>query len=70
VGGVVIETKYLRGRVSVSKVSDELVADAHKYPKDCFVAYVIYDPGRSIVDDERFRRDLETVRASQVFIIR
>ncbi|HEV3256668.1 MAG TPA: 7-cyano-7-deazaguanine synthase [Gemmataceae bacterium] len=65
-----IEYKYIRGKTSPSKVSEGIAADLVKYPADQHVLFVIYDPSRSIADDDKFKQDFESKGPCTVFIIR
>jgi 7-cyano-7-deazaguanine synthase in queuosine biosynthesis len=51
---IIIENKYVRGGTSPSKVSEGIAADLTKYPETAYKMFVIYDPGRSIIDDREF----------------
>ena len=67
---VVIEAKYLRGATSRTKVSDAMVADVGKYPKDRHILFVVYDPARMILDDQTFARDIESLGRCTVLVVR
>lgn len=65
-----IESKYIRGSTSPSKISDGIAADLIKYTSACHVLFVVYDPQRHISDDDKFRRDFEKSGRCTVSIIR
>ncbi len=67
---LLIEAKYIRGATSPSKASEGIAADITKYPGEAFVLFVVYDPERSIVDDEIFKNDIQKKRDCLVAIIR
>lgn len=67
---VLIESKYLRGGTTASKITDALAADSVKYPSSSFVIFALYDPERSIRDDAIFTRDIEKMRHCRVLIMR
>lgn len=67
---VLIESKYLRGSTTASKITDALAADLVKYPSSSFVVFALYDPERSIRDDVIFARDIEKIRRCRVLIMR
>lgn len=51
---LLIETKYLRGATTPSKITDALSSDIIKYPADCPLMFVIYDPERMVKDEKEF----------------
>lgn len=51
---LIIETKYIRGDTSPSKITDGIAADITKIPAEQNVFFIIYDPERQIKDDEGF----------------
>lgn len=67
---VLIESKYLRGKVTPSKITDEIAADLVKYPASAFIIFAIYDPQKLIRDDLVFVRDIEKIRDCRVLILR
>lgn len=68
---LIIESKYLRSNTTASKITDPIAADLVKYPEAAYIVFVIYDPDRSIKDDQVFIRDVEAKRKScMVSIIR
>lgn len=70
--GLLIESKYIRGSTSPSKVSEGIAADITKYPDDSFLLFVVYDPGRAIARDDKFISDVESKKKKRckVCIIR
>lgn len=56
---LLIESKYIRGATTPSKVTDAIAADITKYPETSHTLFVVYDPGRKITDDQKFKRDFE-----------
>jgi len=67
---LVIETKYLRGSTTPSRASDGMAADLIKYPPSKHILFVVYDPARSVSDDEAFRRGFEEKGRCTVHIVR
>lgn len=68
---VVIESKYIRGATTPSKVTDGLAADLFKLPPDLLKLLVVYDPGRSIHDVDAFCAAFESRSPlCQVLVIR
>lgn len=54
---LLIESKYLRGKISPSSITDEISSDILKYNKNTvnkYILFVIYDPERKIKDDQKF----------------
>lgn len=68
--GLFIETKYLRGKTSPSKATEGIAADLTKYPTEKHKLFIIYDPERSICDDEGFIKDFLKKGNCTVNIIR
>ncbi len=69
--GLLIETKYLRNGTTPSKASDGLAADLFKLPSESFKLLLVYDPTRSISDDEVFSNGFESKsNKCKVYIIR
>lgn len=67
---VLVESKYVRKGTAVSKVTDEIAADMMKYPSVAYIVFAIYDPDRTIRDDQRFVADLEARRKCRVLMLR
>jgi len=67
---LLIETKYVRGKTTPSKITDGIAADLTKYPAKCIKLFCIYDPERSIYNDEKFRKDFESKGNCVINIIR
>lgn len=67
---LLIETKYVRGKTTPSKITDGIAADLTKYPAECIKLFCIYDPERSIYNDEKFRKDFESKGNCVINIIR
>lgn len=68
--GFLIESKYLRGSTTPSKATDGLGADLFKLPLELFKLLVVYDPNRSIVDDEDFCARFESKGNCRVLVLR
>lgn len=56
---LLVESKYIRGSTSPSKASEGIAADLIKYPESSHILFIVYDPNRSISDDQKFRSDFE-----------
>lgn len=67
---LLIESKYVRGKTSPSKITDGIAADLTKYPDRSHKLFIVYDPERQIRDDEQFRHDFERKGKCSVRIIR
>lgn len=67
---LLIEAKYIRKSTSPSKASEGIAADITKYPEGVFILFLVYDPERAIVDDEKFRKDIQSKRDCLVAVIR
>ncbi len=67
---LVIETKYLRGSTTPSKATEGMAADLIKYQEDSFILFLVYDPERSIHNDDVFRNDFQKKGRCRVCIIR
>jgi hypothetical protein len=69
---LLIEAKYARGSTTISKITDGISADIVKYPEDCYVIFVVFDPSRLIHDDDKFQNDLEkrANRCCKVVVVR
>ncbi len=67
---VLIESKYVRGATTPTKVSDAMAADVTKYPQDKHILFLVYDPERNISDDQSFRSDFEQNGRCTVLITR
>lgn len=65
-----IESKYIRNSTTPSRVSEGLAADLTKYPEESHILFLVYDPNRSISDDNLFRIDFERGSRCTVCIIR
>lgn len=68
--GVIVESKYIRGKTSPSKANEGIAADLTKYPNRAFILFVVFDPDRGIVNDSRFRLDIEACGRNRVLILR
>jgi 7-cyano-7-deazaguanine synthase in queuosine biosynthesis len=68
---IFIEAKYLRGKVSKSKITDQIGADLIKYTAFTrHILFVLFDPERKIQDDDAFRDDIQENGNCTVCIIR
>lgn len=67
---LLVETKFIRKGTTPSKVSEGIAADITKYPAECFILFLVYDPDRAIVNDEIFTKDIESKRDCIVAVIR
>lgn len=65
-----IEAKYIRGKTTPSKATEGISADLTKYPADKHKLFVVYDPERSISDDESFKNDFQSKGNCTVNIVR
>lgn len=61
--GLIIESKYLRGKTSKSAISEGIAADITKISTDVAgILFVVYDPERKVTDDEAFVAAFENRR--------
>ncbi|MDO8549528.1 MAG: hypothetical protein Q7S39_05160, partial [Ignavibacteria bacterium] len=67
---LLIESKYLRGKTTMSVITDGIGADLIKYPVESHKLFIVYDPERKINDDETFKRDFESRGNCTIYIIR
>jgi len=67
---VLIESKYVRGATTPSKITDGIAADMIKYPTESHILFVIYDPERKIHVDHTFKNDFEAKGNCTICIIR
>jgi 7-cyano-7-deazaguanine synthase in queuosine biosynthesis len=65
-----VESKYLRGATTPSKVTDGLGADMFKLPPEFFKLLLVYDPDRSITNDDEFRKAFEIRGNCRVLVVR
>lgn len=56
---LLIESKYLRDSTTPSKASEAIAADLTKYPSISHILFIVFDPSRSIADDDVFKDDFE-----------
>jgi 7-cyano-7-deazaguanine synthase in queuosine biosynthesis len=57
---LLIETKYLRGNLTLPVLTNQIGADLFKYPKESKVLFVLYDPQRKIFDDVKFTTEIQS----------
>jgi len=67
---LLIESKYIRGSTTPSKITDGIAADIVKYNIGDHILFVVYDPERELNDDEVFKRDFEKNNDCSICIIR
>lgn len=67
---LVIETKYLRSSTTPSRASEGMAADLIKYPTGTHILFVVYDPHRTVSDDQTFCRAFEEKGQCTVRMIR
>lgn len=67
---LLIESKYIRGKTTPSKVTEGIAADLTKYPSDSHKFFVVYDPERQISDDIKFVNDFMLKGNCTIRIIR
>ena len=67
---LLIESKYIRGNTSPSKVTEGIAADLTKYPSDSHKLFIVYDPERQIADDTKFKVDFEAKGYCTINIVR
>jgi 7-cyano-7-deazaguanine synthase in queuosine biosynthesis len=66
-----VEMKYLRRSTDVRRATEEIAADITKYgDSGRRTLFVVYDPGRQIVDDRQFAADIERHVGMFVRIVR
>jgi len=67
---LLVESKYLRASTSPSKASEGIAADLTKYPSGCHILFLVYDPDRSIPDDEGYKSGIESKGRCTVCVVR
>lgn len=67
---LLIESKYIRKSTSPSKAAEGIAADLIKYPEYSYKLFIVYDPYRSIVNDNIFKADFEKKGNCTICIIR
>jgi hypothetical protein len=60
--GLLIESKYVRGATTPSKITEGIAADMTKAPSDMGFMFIVYDPDRQIPDDKQFSSAFEGKR--------
>jgi mRNA-degrading endonuclease HigB of HigAB toxin-antitoxin module len=55
-----VETKYLRGKLTLPALTNQIGADLFKYPTESKILFVLYDPQRKIFDDVKFTTDIQS----------
>lgn len=60
---LLIESKYLRGNTTPSKITEGIAADITKIPSNHGVMFIVYDPERKIINDAQFSEEFEKKRA-------
>lgn len=61
--GLIIESKYPRGKTTKSTISEGIAADITKIPPDVAgILFVVYDPERKVTDDSAFISAFEARR--------
>jgi 7-cyano-7-deazaguanine synthase in queuosine biosynthesis len=65
-----VESKFIRDGTPPSKASEGMAGDLTKYPSECHILFLVYDPHRSISNDEEFIRDFEKKGRNKVTILR
>lgn len=64
--GLIIESKYIRGKTSPSVAMEGIAADITKINEEQNVLFVVYDPERQIVDDDTYCQDFMNKKANCV----
>lgn len=67
---LLIEAKYLRGKLSKAEFTNQIAADLTKYPADKFRLFVVYDPEGKIADVEGFKGDFQKSLNCRIHIIK
>ncbi len=67
---LLIESKYIRGSTSPSRVTEGIAADLTKYSSESHKLFIVYDPERQISDDVKFKYDFEGKGKCTINIIR
>ena len=67
---LLIESKYIRSSTTPSKASEGVAADLTKYPENSFKLFIVYDPNRSIAEDDKFKEDFERKGNCKICIVR
>ncbi|RPI13293.1 MAG: hypothetical protein EHM58_18735 [Ignavibacteriae bacterium] len=67
---LLLESKYLRDKISLSSITDEIASDIIKYKNYNHLLFNIYDPERKITNDNVFKKDYEINKKCTINIIR
>lgn len=67
---LLIESKYIRGNTTPSRVTEGLAADLTKYSTGSHILFIIYDPDRQITNDEKFKHDFQAKGNCTINIVR
>ncbi len=67
---LLIESKYVRGPTSPSKVTEGMAADLTKNRSSSYTLFIVYDPAGAIVPVEDFIKDFEEKGHCKVCVIR
>lgn len=59
---LLIESKYVRGATTPSKITEGIAADMTKAPAEVGFLFIVYDPDRQIPDDKQFAKAFEEKR--------
>jgi len=59
---LLIESKYVRGKTTPSKITDGIAADITKVQEALGLLFIVYDPERKIVQDEDFINSFQEKR--------
>jgi hypothetical protein len=59
---LIIESKYLRGKVIPSKATEGISADITKIPQGVGILFIVYDPERKIINDDEFINSFQNKR--------
>ena len=67
---VLIESKYIRGATTPSKVSEAMAADLTQFPSGSHILFVVFDPQHRIANDNDFGSAFESRGRCTVLIVR
>lgn len=62
--GLMIESKYIRANTSPSVALKGITNDMVQIPEEYGILFIVYDPHRSIIDDDNYISSLEQKRAN------
>ncbi|ABJ78760.1 hypothetical protein IQB76_05675 [Leptospira borgpetersenii serovar Hardjo-bovis] len=67
---LIVESKYIRGSTSPSRVTEGIAADLTKYPETSYILFLVYDPEHQIKSDRVFSEEIHLKKRNKTLIVR